>query len=160
MAKENPKKEVTFQELSIDPEFQEAFKKVTDLIRLREIYVCQEPVSNECFMLEDWTSSCTCPNKKTIQINTKFGITDRALGKTKNNLYNPAQAKRRINNPLTDLIFDEFIPSRDMREQGKGYQINEVKRYSDIEKKEMYTFNNLACFFNGTDNTEIMVELN
>jgi hypothetical protein len=79
------KKEITFKELAIDPQHQQAFKKITDLIRLREIYVCEERNSSECFMLEDGkTSSCTHPNKNLIQINTKFGITDRALGKTKN----------------------------------------------------------------------------
>ncbi|RHZ37751.1 hypothetical protein [endosymbiont GvMRE of Glomus versiforme] len=219
MAEKLPKKEITFKELAIDPQHQEAFKKITDLIRLRE-YVDEEG------------------NKHPV--NTKFGITDRALGKTKNSsilmlymvaidddyqagllgrdwnenttqsrpyyedllqefvheiwqdetvkfkdnrqaewrdnwhldwrslyrgivyqnkerikfldLYNPSQAKRRINNPLTDLIFDEFIPSRDMREQGKGYQINEVKRYSDIEKSCRRNSPNINKVFLGNPN--------
>ena len=213
------KKTITFEELAIDPEHQSAFKKITDLIQLRE-----------------WTDEKGSKH----QINTKFGITDRALGKTKNSsiwmlymttidedyqaglvgrdwnenttqsrpyyedllqewvndiwqdeqvdyrdnrqkewrdnwlldwrslyrgivykskerikfldLYNPAQAKRRINNPLTDLIFDEFIPSRDMREQGKGYQTNEVKRYSDIEKSCRRNNLNLNKVFLGNPN--------
>jgi len=49
-------------------------------------------------------------------------------------LFNPASAKKRVSKPLTDLIFDEFIPSKSEREEGKGYQPNETKRYSDIEK--------------------------
>lgn len=32
------------------------------------------------------------------------------------------------------MVFDEFIPSQDQREEGKGYQPNELKRYADIEK--------------------------
>jgi len=67
-------------------------------------------------------------------------------------LYNPSQAKKRINAPLTDLIFDEFIPSRDMREQGKGYQINEVKRYSDIEKSCRRNAPNINKVFLGNPN--------
>lgn len=49
-------------------------------------------------------------------------------------LFNPSHAKKRVAQPLQDLIFDEFIPSKDQREEGKGYQPNELKRYSDVEK--------------------------
>jgi hypothetical protein len=79
------KRDITFKEITIEPQHQAAFKKITDLIRLREIQVCEERNSNKCFTLENGTKSfCNHLNKKPFQINTKFGITDRALGKTKN----------------------------------------------------------------------------
>jgi len=82
--KEKKPPQITFKEIYIDPKYQEAFRKITDLIRLREINACQEQILNKCFIIENEKSSCSCLNKKTIQVNTKFGITDRALGKTKN----------------------------------------------------------------------------